>query len=176
MAHISAELAEHSLVHPGYIGIHIGLFLVPFRDCGDDPLEVQEAVFAGLDGVVAQIFGLGARVSVTALAAEPEARILRQARNDNVVPVFVVFFYIVNIGWLVAELNGPFVVVADARVEACLANSVFRLRHVVEASVVHNGYGVAVLLNPFLVTEKFNRSLAAGAHIVPEAKGVANLV
>ena len=176
VAEVAAELGDDGIVHAGDVGVHVGLLFVPRGDLLQDALEVRDAVGAGHHGVVAEVLGQGSRVVVTAFAAEPQTRVLRQALDDHFVPVEMVLLRGLEVGRLVAELDGPLVVVVDAGVETFLADVVLGLRDVVEAGVVHDGDGVAVLLDPSLVAELLHGGLGAGAHVVAQAEGVAHLV
>ena len=176
VAEVAVELADDGFVHAADMGVHVGFLIVPGRDLREDALEVEDAIGAGRHGVVAEVLGQRARVGVTALAAEPQARVGGQALDNDLVPVEVVFLGGLEVGGLVAELDGPLVIVADARIEAGLGNAVLGLGHVVEAGVVHDGDGVAVGFDPGLVAELLDRGLAAGAHVVAQAEGVTDLV
>ena len=176
MAHIAVVLADHLLVHPAEVGVEIGLFGIPLRKLADDALEVGDTVAAREHGIVTKVLTLGTRVSVAALAAEPQTGILGKALDDDLVPVQLILLRGLQVGRLVTELDGPLVIVVDTRIEAGLGDVVLRLSNVVETGIVHNTDRVAVLLDPLLVAELLDRSLAAGAHIVAQAEGVANFV
>ena len=176
VADVAVVLAEEGLVHPGDVLILVSFFRIPFRQLADDALEVHDAVVAGRDGVVAEVLALGARVGIGTFAAEPEFGLGRESVDDDLVPVQVVFLRGLERRGLVAVFDGPLVIGVDARIQAVLADAVLGLRHVVEAGVVHDGHGMAVLFHPLLVAELLHRGLAAGAHVVTQAQGVAHLV
>ena len=176
MAQVAVVLAGEGGVHPGEVLVLVGLLGIPLGKFADDALEVRDAVVAGRDGVVTEVLPLGARVEVGALAAEPEFGMVLQSLDDHLVPIEMVFLRGLELRRTVAVLDGPLVIVVDPGIQAFLADAVLRLRHVVEAGVVHDGHGVAVLFHPLLVAELLHRGLAAGAHVVAQAQGVAHLV
>ena len=160
MTHITVVLAHQGFVHALEVGVHIAFLGIPFGQLADDALQVLDTVIAGGHGVVTQVFALGTGVLVVAFAAEPQGGIGIEAVNDDLVPVQVVFLGSGQVGGLVTVFDGPLVVGVDAGVDTLLGDVVFRLGHVVETGIVHDGHGVAVCLYPGLVTELLNGSEA----------------
>ena len=62
--------------------------------------------------------------------------------------------------WRVSPFDGPAVVVADAGEHSCVCDAVFRLCHVVESGIVHNGRRVAVDFQPGFVSQAVDRHSA----------------
>ena len=111
-----------------------------------------------------------------ALATEPKFGLGSQPLDYHLVPVQVVFLRSLVFRWLIAEFDSPLIVIVYTRIEAGLGDVVLRLSHIIEAGVVHDADGMSMLLHPGFVAEFLHRGLAAGAHIVTQAEGMADLV
>ena len=134
---------------------------------------------AGLDGIVAEVLGLAARVSVTVglAVAEPEATVAVEVLLNKFFELIVVALAVIGVEHRrVAPLDGPLVVVADAREDAHAADAILGLGHVIKASVVHDRGSVSVFLHPGFGTQTVDGDGAARPEVVTETEGVAHLV
>ena len=180
VAVIALELVQNLIVHaPEVLVVDVVLRTGPLGQFHDFTLQVQNAVLAGLHGVVAQVLRLPARVVLVRLAiAPPESRIvshalfLKQRLQGTVVCLFVLG---IEHG-RVAPLDGPHVIVVDAWEYLVLRHAVFRLCHVVETGIVHDAGRMAVFLDPCLVAQLLDRYRTGGTEVVAQTKRVAYLV
>ena len=174
---IAVILSLHGLPHLAQVVVAVVVLVGPLGQSLDDALQVLDAVVRGLDAVVAQVLGLCAGVGVAALAAEPQARVAAQNLRRFGHQFLLLLILVLELRPpLVAPLDGPLVVVVDAREETTLRDVVLRLCHVVEAGVVHDRGGVAVLLHPLLVPQLLHGRGKRGAHVVAQTQRVAHLV
>ena len=81
MALVAHELVDDSLVDVVEVVVEVAFFSSPLRQRLDNSLQVLYAVFACTDGVVAQVFALGARVVVVAFATKPIAAAFLELLN-----------------------------------------------------------------------------------------------
>ena len=78
VACVSAQLVAHALVDLCQVTILVVVLMSPLGQTRDDALQVFHAILVGLHVVVAQVFGLRARVFVAALTREPAAGMTSQ--------------------------------------------------------------------------------------------------
>ena len=174
---VAAELSEHTAIHLFKIGAEIAFFIGPLREMLDDVAEIFQPVSARFHGVVAEVFGLRARVVVGAFAAKPKSAIAGDAVVGDAIEGEALFLLTLRIGEiLVAPFDGPHIVVVDAGKHSGIADVIFRLSNVIEARIVHDGGSVAVLFDPSLVAKVFHGSGTAGPHVVAQTEGVSHLV
>ena len=137
---VAAELSEHTAIHLFKIGAEIAFFIGPLREMLDDVAEIFQPVSARFHGVVAEVFGLRARVVVGAFAAKPKSAIAGDAVVGDAIEGEALFLLTLRIGEiLVTPFDGPHVVVVDAGKHSGIADVIFRLGNVVEAGIVHDG-------------------------------------
>ena len=176
MPHIPAKLPYQLFVYLFQIVVFVILFTRPFRQFGQDPLQVPDAIFTGLHIVVAQVFRLGPGVLVESFATEPQPGVRLKAIDDPAVDDLRIFLGIFGAGIGIPPLDGPTIILTDTGKEIFFRDTVFRLRNVVEPCIVHDGRSMPVNIQPGPVAELFHRHCTAAAHIVTQPERMAHFM
>ena len=147
----------------------------PFAQVGQDALEVGQAELRGVDGVVAQVFVLAARVErVERLRAEAQRRVVGVLFEQGLEPAALLLLALGVREDAVAPLDGPLVVLTHARHK--LAHAVAGLGDVVEARVVHDARRRAVGVGERAAAQAVDRVGLGRDPVVRQAERVSHLV
>ena len=180
MSVVADELSGHLLPHgTEVVAIEVLLVARPLPELRHLALQVTQTVLTGLHGIIAQVFGLAARVVAVALAVPPpQAAVLLHAvlGKERFQETVVLIGVLGTKHGTVAPLDGPEVVVVDAWEDTLAVQSVLGLCHVVETCIVHDAGRMAVLLHPGLAAQGIHGHGAAGPEVVAQAEGVSHLV
>ena len=153
MSRVALELPQHCPInHVQIIGLPIGLCR-PFFNVLHHPFEILNAIFVGHHVVIAQIFGLRTRVkstpfitfiAQTVVGCECLCHLTAQG-----LLLGELIFKLRTI--LITPLNGPHIIIIDARKKSLFADMIFGLRYIIEARIVHDAGRMTVFLHPSLV-------------------------
>ena len=180
MSHVAHKLVANLPIHRFQVLVVDVAFVVgPLGQFLQFALQVHDAVFAGLHGVVAQVLGLSARVVLVGLAvAPPQARVvLHVLLHEEALQLLVVLVLVLGVQHgRVSPFYGPAVVVVDAGEDFVLRHAILGLSHVVESGIVHDAGRVSVLSHPGLVPQFLHGHRARSTEVVAQAQGVAHLV
>ena len=177
--HLGLPLADHAAVHFGKVVV--GLAFLPGSGGHEHfgyALQVLHAQRGGLHGIgIADGFGFVAGVGIHGVGggeSQPRLIVLLLGPLIEGRLLFVGGGGGGNRG--VSPPGRPDIVGADARHQVFDGDMVFRLGDIIEARVVHDGRGVAHLMDPFRIADFLEGVFGTGLHVVLKADGVAHFV